>query len=82
MNETKKKDEKEITIEPADDKKIYFRAGKYKVIFELNGEKTEKDLEIKASERRSRRAMSPKPTVSPSAFEEWYEEMGFEETKK
>jgi len=26
--------------------------------------------------------MSPKPTASPSEFEEWYEEMGFEETKK
>lgn len=82
LNDSKKKDEKDVTLEPADDKKIYFRAGKYKVVFELNGEKIEKDLEIKASERRSRRAMSPKPTASPEEFEEWYEEMGFEETKK
>ncbi|WP_197491678.1 MULTISPECIES: hypothetical protein, partial [Emticicia] len=69
-------------LELADDKKIYFRPGKYKLIIELNGEKVEKDLEIKASERRSRRATSPKPTASPEEFEEWYEEMGFEETKK
>ena len=82
MNDSKKKEEKDIKLEPADDKKMYFRAGKYKVIVELNGEKVEKDLEIKAAERRSRRAMSPKPTASPSEFEEWYEEMGFEETKK
>jgi hypothetical protein len=82
LNNTKKKEEKETKLEPADDKKIYFRTGKYKVVVELNGEKTEKDLEIKASERRSRRAMSPKPTASPEEFEEWYEEMGFEETKK
>lgn len=69
-------------MELADDKKVYFRPAKYKVIIELNGDKLEKDLEIKAPERRSRRAMSPKPTASPSEFEEWYEEMGFEETKK
>ncbi len=55
LNETKKKEDKEIKLETADDKKIYFRPGKYKVVFELNGEKAEKDLEIKAPERRSRR---------------------------
>jgi hypothetical protein len=82
LNDVKKKEDKEIKLELADDKKIYFRPAKYKVIIELNGDKLEKDLEIKASERRSRRAMSPKPTASPSEFEEWYEEMGFEETKK
>ena len=87
LNDVKKKDDKEINaerrpLELADDKKVYFRPAKYKVIIELNGDKLEKDLEIKAPERRSRRAMSPKPTASPSEFEEWYEEMGFEETKK
>jgi hypothetical protein len=82
LNDVKKKDDKEIKLELADDKKIYFRPAKYKLVIELNGDKVEKDLEIKASERRSRRAMSPKPTASPSEFEEWYEEMGFEETKK
>ena len=82
LNDVKKKEDKEIKLELADDKKIYFRPAKYKVIIELNSEKVEKELEIKALERRSRRAMSPKPTASPSEFEEWYEEMGFEETKK
>jgi photosystem II stability/assembly factor-like uncharacterized protein len=87
LNDVKKKDDKEINaerrpLELADDKKVYFRPAKYKVIIELNGDKLEKDLEIKAPERRSRRAMSPKPTASPSEFEEWYEEMGFEDTKK
>jgi hypothetical protein len=82
LNDVKKKEDKEIKLELADDKKVYFRPAKYKLIIELNGDKVEKDLEIKASERRSRRAMSPKPTASPSEFEEWYEEMGFEETKK
>jgi hypothetical protein len=55
LNDTKKKEEKEVKLEVADDKKIYFRPGKYKVIIEQNGAKAEKELEIKASERRNRR---------------------------
>ncbi|MCU0324354.1 MAG: glycosyl hydrolase, partial [Spirosomaceae bacterium] len=82
LNDTKKKDEKEIKLEKADDGKIYIRGGKYKVVFEANGSKSEKDLEIKAQERRSRRVALPQGSVSPDEFEEWYEEMGFEETKK
>ena len=55
LNDSKKKDEKEVKLDVADDKKIYFRPGKYKVVIEQNGAKTEKELEIKASERRNRR---------------------------
>ncbi len=82
LNDSKKKEDKEIKLEPADDKKIYIRGGKYKVIYELNDSKVEKDLEIKTQERRSRRAAIPQGRVSPGEFEEWYEEMGFEEVKK
>ena len=71
LNDSKKKEEKTVILEPADDKKIYFRAGKYKVIIEQNGAKAEKDLEIKAPERRTRRAGMPK--ASPD------EEMEFED---
>lgn len=76
LNETKKKDEKEIKLAPADDKKIYFRAGKYKVSVEMNGAKAEKDLEIKAAERRNRRVQIPTGVTSP---DEWLEEMGLDE---
>ncbi|MFN3848568.1 MAG: VPS10 domain-containing protein [Spirosomataceae bacterium] len=82
LNDTKKKDDKEIKLEKAEDGKTYIRGGKYKVVFEANGSKAEKDLEIKTQERRSRRVALPQGSVSPDEFEEWYEEMGFEETKK
>lgn len=82
LNSNKKAEEKEVKLAPADDKKIYFRPGKYQFVFEINGEKISKTLEIKAPEKRARRNMAPEPTASPEEFEEWYEEMGFEETKK
>jgi photosystem II stability/assembly factor-like uncharacterized protein len=72
LNETKKK---EAILEPADDKKIYFRTGKYKVIIEQNGSKIEKSLEIKAPENRSRRVSIPAGVSSP---DEWLEEMGLD----
>lgn len=67
LNDTKKKEEKEVKLEVADDKKIYFRPGKYKVIIEQNGAKAEKELEIKASERRNRRGGGQ---PSPDEYEE------------
>lgn len=67
LNDSKKKEEKEVKLEVADDKKIYFRPGKYKVIIEQNGAKTEKELEIKASERRNRRGGG---VPSPDEYEE------------
>lgn len=67
LNDSKKKDEKEVKLDVADDKKIYFRPSKYKVVIEQNGAKTEKELEIKASERRNRRG-SGQP--SPDEYEE------------
>ncbi len=82
LNSNKKSEEKDIRLTPADDKKIYLKPGKYQLLFEINGEKLIKSLEIKAPEKRVRRSLNPKPTASPEEFEEWYEEMGFEETKK
>ena len=67
LNDSKKKEEKVVKLEVADDKKIYFRPGKYKVIIEQNGAKTEKELEIKASERRNRRGGG---VPSPDEYEE------------
>jgi photosystem II stability/assembly factor-like uncharacterized protein len=56
LNDVKRKDEKAITLEAADDKKIYLRAGKYKVLVETaTGSKAEQTLEIKAAERRPSR---------------------------
>lgn len=84
LNATKKKDEKEIKIEKADDGKMYLRAGKYKVVVEtVTGIKTEKSFEIKASERRpSRRSNAiPANITTPGELEEWMEEMELEEKK-
>jgi photosystem II stability/assembly factor-like uncharacterized protein len=86
LNDTKKKDDKAIKIEEADDKKVYFRAGKYKVVVSLSsgssvGTQTtaEKDLEIKTLERRGRRGVAPQGTVSPDELKVMIEEWGEKE---
>lgn len=71
-----------IKVEPADDKQLYIQAGKYKIKLVTNGEEEAKDWEVKARKRPSRRAILPQGRVSPDEFEEWYEEMGFENVKK
>ncbi|WP_345269305.1 WD40/YVTN/BNR-like repeat-containing protein [Nibrella viscosa] len=83
LNDTRKKDEKEVDLKPADDKKVYLRPGKYTFVFETSsGAKAEKEWELKAPERRSRRAITlPNAYGSPGEFEEWMEEMSVEETK-
>jgi photosystem II stability/assembly factor-like uncharacterized protein len=47
LNENRKKDESEITLKPADDKKIYLRPGKYVVEIEAAGKKEKKEFSIK-----------------------------------
>jgi photosystem II stability/assembly factor-like uncharacterized protein len=74
-------DKKTIKIEAKEDKKFYIPAGKYKAVININGGKSEQNFEVKAIEKRQRRSMIPASTNSPSEFEEWYEEMGFEEKK-
>ena len=82
LNDIKKKDDKTIKVEEADNKQFYIKAGKYKVIIETaNGQKAEKDIEVKNPERRNRRLSPPSPMTSPDAFEEWYEDGGFEDKK-
>ena len=84
LNASKKKDEKEIKLEKADDGKMYIRAGKYKVVIETpTGTKAEQVFEIKAPERRpSRRTNAIPANIStPGEFEEWMEEMGLEGKK-
>ena len=70
LNDTKKKDEKAIKLEEGvDDKKLYIRPGKYKVIIEAsNGIKAEQTLEIRAMERRAGRR--GEPMSAPDEFEE------------
>lgn len=84
LNAAKKKDEKEVKLEKADDGKMYIRAGKYKVVIETaTGTKSEQVLEIKAPERRSSRRTNAIPVniSTPGEFEEWMEEMGLEGKK-
>ena len=91
LNETKKKpstgsgQDKEIKLEPAEDKKLYVRPGKYKaVITTAGGAKTEQALTIKAPEKRpSRRGIATQAIPStPGEWEEYMEEeMGMEEVK-
>jgi hypothetical protein len=84
LNAAKKKDEKEIKLEKADDGKMYIRAGKYRVVVETaTGAKAEQMLEIKAPERRSSRRMNAVPAniSTPGEFEEWMEEMDLEGKK-
>jgi photosystem II stability/assembly factor-like uncharacterized protein len=82
LNDTKKKDDKTIILEEADDKQFYVRGGKYKLIIETaNGSNTEKEFEIKAPEKRSRRMAIPSAVSAPGEFEEWLEESGFEGKK-
>ena len=81
LNDTKKKDDKAIVLEEAEDKQFYIKSGKYKFVFETNGTKVEKEFEIKAPEKRSRRMAIPSAISSPGEFEEWFEESGFEGKK-
>jgi hypothetical protein len=81
LNDAKKKDDKTIKVEESEDKEFYIRAGKYKLIIETNGVKSEQNFEIKAPEKRSRRVMIPSAMNSPEAFEEWMEEEGLEGKK-
>ncbi len=70
LNDTKKKEEKAIKLEEGvDDKKLYIRPGKYKVIIETSGGvKAEQTLEIRAIERRAGRR--GEPMGAPDEFEE------------
>ena len=85
LNETKKKDDKEITLEAAEDKNIYVRPGKYKVVVATaGGAKAEQTLTIKAPEKRpSRRGTTTFAIPStPGEWEEYMEEeLGVEEVK-
>ncbi|MEZ4900916.1 MAG: hypothetical protein R2822_03760 [Spirosomataceae bacterium] len=84
LNAVKKKDEKEIKVEKADDGKMYLRAGKYKIVVETSsGTKVQQNFEIKASERRPSRRSNAIPIAisTPGELEEWLEEMGLEEKK-
>lgn len=81
LNDAKKKDDKAIEVKVADDKKLYIRPGKYKLVMESNGATITKDLEVKAVERRGRRAVLPNAYAAPDEFESWMEESGVEETK-
>jgi photosystem II stability/assembly factor-like uncharacterized protein len=82
LNEAKKKEDKDITIEEAEDKKMYAKAGKYKIVFEAaNGTKIEKPFEIKSPEKRSKRVAVPSAVNSPGEFEEWMEDSGMEGKK-
>ena len=71
-----------LKLEVREDKKIYLPAGKYKVVLSINSQNSEANFEIKTPEKRSRRVVVPESLNSPDAFEQWYEEMGFENGKK
>jgi photosystem II stability/assembly factor-like uncharacterized protein len=70
LNDTKKKDEKTIELAIADDKRLYIRPGKYKLVMEQNGTTLTRDFEVKPPERRPRR---PTTFASPGEFEAWRE---------
>lgn len=79
---TEKGDKTPVIIEVADDKKLYIQPGQYTVEISQNGNTTSETFEVKARKKKSRRNVVPQGTVSPDEFEEWYEDMGFEEVKK
>lgn len=79
---TRKDDKTPIVIEEADDKKMYIQPGKYTVEISQNGNTATEEFEIKARKKKSRKSAVPQGSVSPDEFEEWYEDMGFEEVKK
>jgi hypothetical protein len=81
LNDTKKKDDKAIVLEESEDKQFYIKSGKYKLVFETNGTKSEQSFEIKTPEKRSRRMAIPSAISSPGEFEEWFEDSGFEGKK-
>jgi|GEM_PF-1517827 hypothetical protein len=78
-------DEKEVKLELAEDKNLYIRPGKYKVVITTaDGTKTEQALTIKAPEiRPSRRGLIPQAIPStPGEWEKYREEeLGTEEVK-
>jgi photosystem II stability/assembly factor-like uncharacterized protein len=83
LNETKKKDDKEVKLEAAEDKNLYVRPGTYKVVVTTAaGAKSEQVLTVKAPERRpSRRSAFAIPST-PGEWEEFKEEvLGLEEVK-
>lgn len=71
-----------VVLTEADDKKIYIQPGKYSVEISLNGTSVSEKFEMKARKKQTRKSVVPQGSVSPDEFEEWYEEMGFEEGKK
>ncbi len=85
LNAAKKKDDKEIKLEVAEDKNLYIQPGKYKVVIATaDGAKTEQTLTIKAPEKRaSRRGIVTRAIPStPGEWEEYREEeLGMEEVK-
>ncbi len=85
LNEAKKKEDKEIKLEAAEDKKLYIQPGKYKlVVTTADGNKTEQSLTVKAPEKRaSRRGISTRSIPStPGEWEEYMEdELGIEDVK-
>ncbi len=77
LNESKKKEDKEIKLEAAEDKKLYIQPGKYKLLVTTaDGNKTEQNLTVKAPEKRpSRRGINTRNIPSsPDAWEEYMEE--------
>ncbi len=79
LNESRKKDEREIVLKIADDQKMYIAPGTYKLVLEnSSGTKTTVAFEVKAPERRPRRMVA---FASPDDLEEWREENEEEEKK-
>jgi ligand-binding sensor domain-containing protein len=79
---TKEDDKSPVIIEAADDKKMYIQPGKYTIEISQNGNTTSEKFEVKARKKKTRKNAVPQGSVSPDEFEEWYEDMGFEEVKK
>lgn len=79
---TDKTGAKKIELKAADDKKIYLHAGKYKIVIQIGKNTIEKELEIKEAKKQIRKNISPEALSSPDSFEEWFEEMGFENIEK
>jgi photosystem II stability/assembly factor-like uncharacterized protein len=76
------KDKKDVKIKLADDKKYYLMPGKYKVVLESGADKLEKEFVVSESKKDSKRGKIPSALNTPGEFEEWYEDQGFENTKK
>jgi photosystem II stability/assembly factor-like uncharacterized protein len=78
LNDSKKKDDKAVTLTLSDDKKLYIRPGKYKLSLSTEAGSTEREIEVKAPSRRGGRSAVPSMSASPGEWEEWMEENDLE----